>query len=114
MSARAGAALGLAGFIAAGVLALLPLPTVDALGGPVAWCGPGTSSASALRVATRPDVVNEGGGDATAEQRAALEQVCKGEADTRLTESGIAGAAGVALGCGIWWLGDRHRRGYIT
>ena len=114
MSARAGATLGLAGFVAASVHALWPLPTVDALGGPAAWCGPGTSSASALRVATRPDVVNEGGGDATPEQRAALKQVCEGMAGERLDESGIAGAAGAVLGLGVWLLGDRYRKGYIS
>ena len=107
------ATLGLIGFVAAGVLVLLPLPTVNALGGTVAWCGPGTSSASALRVETRPDVVNEGGSAATRDPAAdtanarALVQVCKGEADTRFQQAGVVLLAGAVLGCGALWVGRK-------
>lgn len=113
MSARAGAIIGLAGFVAAGVIALLPLPTVDVLGGPVGWCGPGTSSASALRVATQPEIVREGP-DAGSGAADTLEQVCKGQADDRLTEAALTGAAAAVLGAGVWWIDDRYRKGYIT
>lgn len=103
-----GGTIILAGVVGSAALALLPLPTVNALGGPVAWCGPGTTSASAIRVATRPDVVNEGGGaSGTTEQRAALKEVCKGEADSRMQEAGVVGLACVVLGGGVIWLGRR-------
>lgn len=95
------------GVIAALAFMLWPLPTVDAFGGPVAWCGPGTTSASALRVATRPDVVNEGGGDATPEQRDMLEQVCVGEAQTRMTQAAISAAAGLLLGGALYTMGRK-------
>lgn len=103
-----GGMLCLAGVVAAGVLIFLPLPTVNAFGGPVAWCGPGTTSASALRVITRPYIVNDGAdGNATPEQRAALEEVCKGEAGTRFKQAGIVGIACIVLGGAVMWLGRK-------
>jgi hypothetical protein len=110
--------------IATGVIlafSALPKQTFDAAD---AWCGPGTTSSSAVSVRLHPDSVNSGGSSPTnltpaqqqivAQDNAAFKSFCQHVADQRLEESVVmfgpglvfAGAAAVLALARPRWLRD--------
>jgi hypothetical protein len=103
--------IGLAGLIAAAILALSPLPAATAFGAEVGWCGPGTASESALVVTLNPSSVNSGS-SGTLEQQQAFMAYCEGIANSRLQWAGIVALASViGAALAIWILGIPHRQG---
>jgi hypothetical protein len=103
--------IGLAGVIAAAILALSPLPAVTAFGAEVGWCGPGTASESALAVTTNPSSVNSGS-SGNLQQQQAFMAYCEGIANSRLQWAGVVALASViGAGSAIWILGIPHRQG---
>ena len=102
------AVAGLATAVVGVVFALIPLPTqnVSLLGGTGgAWCGPGSTSESALVVRLDPNSVNSGDtGDTTnitpaqiATAKRQFKSYCVGIADTRLTLAGVLLGVGAVL-----------------
>ena len=101
--------LGLAATVYAFLLAFLPLPTQSFLSGS-AWCGPGSSSESAVFVRINPDSVNGGSqpfitGSLSASQQQQLDEAntafkayCTGVADTRLEQAAVVLLLGLAVG----------------
>jgi hypothetical protein len=92
-----------AAFISASLL-LTPLPTMNQLGSPIGWCGPGATSDNAIQVLLDPNAVNEAGGTVQSSDYAAqmaLRSYCVGEARTRFIQSGLSVAAGTIVGLGL-------------
>jgi hypothetical protein len=118
-AALVGVALVATGLILA--LTALPKQTFDAAD---AWCGPGTTSSSAVSVRLHPNSVNSGGSvpadltpaqqQALDEDNAAFKSFCHRVADQRLEQAAVTfgpglliGGAGVVLA--LWrprWLRD--------
>lgn len=94
------------GVFAAVVFMLTPLQPVSVLGTPVAWCGPGATSDSAVEVLWNPAVVNEPGGlPIDSSKDMLLESFCLGQAHDRMTGAAIVFFGGsftsVLLGFGL-------------
>jgi hypothetical protein len=113
MLGLAGFALIVGGLVAAVTLLLLPLPTLTAGGSDAAWCGPGETSVSALRVRLDPGIVNTGSipgqPEASQAEQQALIRVCSSVADNRITEAAAVAVITVALGIGISLVARRTR-----
>lgn len=91
----------LAGFLVALVLALWPLPGFSLGGAQTGWCGPGATSDNAIQVIMNPSVVavpSPGESPPSAEDQAAWEDFCVGQAKHQLTVAGIAGLTGELAG----------------
>lgn len=89
--------LAFLGLVGAGILLLTALPT-QANG--EAFCGPGTTSDSALEVRINPDVVNTGPGSdsVSAADKSALRSVCLSAADRRIIEVAVLVGASLLIG----------------
>lgn len=104
-----------AGVFIGAIFLLTPLPTMNELGGPVGWCGPGATSDNAIQVLLNPAVVNESGGLSQNDDYAAqmaFRSFCVGEARTRVTYFVISDLAGAILGvglCGVIALTEQRR-----
>ena len=98
--------VGIAGVIAAVVLALLPLPSVTEFGATISSCGPGLSSESALGVKLNPNSVNEGSNGQSPAQAQAFVDYCQSLANDRLVVVAVIGGASiVGAALGIWVMG---------
>jgi len=72
----------------------------------VAWCGPGTTSGSAVGVKLNPKSVTEGSTTQSAAEQQAFISYCEGLANTRLQLVGVVGGASIAgAAMAIWVMG---------
>lgn len=106
------AAIAGLGLLAAAMFLLLPLPTLDVLGTPVGFCGPGPTSDNALQVLVDPSVVS--GQDLTDEssvdEGSDLRTYCLGKAKSRAYYALAAGGGGGVLALVIAWIAADPRR----
>jgi hypothetical protein len=102
-----------AGLLAAALFLLLPLPTLDILGTPVGFCGPGPTSDNALQVMLDPTVVS-GQADLTDKTSVdtgnALRTYCLGKAKSRSYYALAAGGGGLVVALGIAFAQASPRR----
>lgn len=105
-------AIAAAGLLAAALFALLPLPTLNAFGSPVGWCGPGAESKNAVQVLTNPEIVSNQGeltergvGNSTT-----LQEYCLGKAKARGYYALATGGGGLVVALGIAYVQASPRR----
>jgi hypothetical protein len=106
-----GILVGLALVVIGFVLAFIPLPTQD-FAGSTGWCGPGTTSESAVFVRLDPNSVNDGDSSLQPQPSSSVTQgqidqakaefksYCTGIADTRLEQASVLTLPGLILGVG--------------
>lgn len=103
-------AIAAAGLLAAALFLLLPLPTLDVLGTPVGFCGPGPTSDNALQVLVDPTVVSGQGDKESVDSGSALRTYCLDKAKSRGYYGLATGAGGVVLALGIAYAQASRRR----
>ncbi len=105
-------AIAAVGLAAAALFFLLPLPTLDVLGTPVGFCGPGPTSDNALQVLIDPSVVSDQGkisGDDSIDGGSKLQAYCLGKAKDRGYYGALAGGGGLVAALGVAYAQMRRR-----
>lgn len=99
-----GVVVTIAGVVVAVLFLLMPLPTIDAFGVTVGYCGPGLTSSSAARVLLQPELVQEDGPGArtgSIDDQYQLGAWCQDRAKRRALDGALLGGgltlAGLAL-----------------
>lgn len=106
-------AIAAAALLAAALFLLLPLPTLNVLGTPMGFCGPGPTSDNAAQVLIDPSVVS-GQGDLTdknsVDSDSALRTYCLGKAKARGYYALAAGGGGLVVALGVAYAQASPRR----
>lgn len=98
-----------AGLITAALFLLLPLPTLDVLGTPVGFCGPGPTSDNALQVLLDPTVVPEPDADRV-DTGGGLRTYCLDKAKNRGYYALAAGGGGLVVALTVAFVGSSPRQ----
>jgi hypothetical protein len=103
-------AIAAAGLLAAALFLLLPLPTLDVLGSPVGFCGPGLVSDNAAQVLIDPTVVTDDTDTSSVDSGSALRTYCLGKAKERGYYALATGGGGLVVALGIAYAQASPRR----